>query len=67
MPQVVFREDFFDGSKRYRKGEEYTISDSVVLPKFDIAKIDGKAYDRPLRDNKPPRESTRGRAAQTED
>jgi hypothetical protein len=38
-----------------------------VLPKFDIAKIDGKAYDRPLRDNKPPRESTRGRAAQTED
>ena len=42
MPQVVFREDFFDGSRRYKAHETYDVSDSVVLPTQDIISIDGK-------------------------
>jgi len=51
MPKVVFREDFFDGSRRYRKGREYDVADHVTLPSFDIDSIDGKSYVRPKRDN----------------
>ena len=44
MPQVVFREDFFDGSRRYKAHETYDVSDSVVLPTQDIISIDGKPF-----------------------
>lgn len=44
MPQVIFREDFFDGSRRYKAHETYDIADTVVLPTQDIISIDGKPF-----------------------
>ena len=45
MPKVVFREDFFDGSKRYKAdGTAYDVPDDVVLPTRDIVSIDGKPF-----------------------
>ena len=44
MPQVVFKEDFFDGSRRYKAHETYDVPDSVVLPTQDIISIDGKPF-----------------------
>lgn len=44
MPQVVFREDFFDGSRRYKAHETYDVADTVVLPTQDIVSIDGKPF-----------------------
>jgi len=52
MPTVVFKEDFFDGSRRYRAGEPHDVPDDLVLPKFDIDSIDGKPFNRPARDYK---------------
>jgi hypothetical protein len=67
MPKVVFREDFFDGSKRYRKGDTYDIADNVVLPKYDVESIDGKPYDRPRKDYKQTPTMRRSRSAKLED
>jgi hypothetical protein len=53
MPTVVFKEDFFDGSRRYRAGQPHDIPDNIKLPKYDIQSIDGKPYTRPTRDYKP--------------
>tara|TARA_R110002012_G_scaffold315751_1_gene529974 strand:- start:18461 stop:18742 length:282 start_codon:yes stop_codon:yes gene_type:complete len=44
MPQVVFKEDFFDGSRRYKANETYEVADTVVLPTQDIISIDGKPF-----------------------
>lgn len=44
MPQVIFREDFFDGSRRYKAHETYDVADTVVLPSQDIISIDGKPF-----------------------
>jgi len=52
MPTVVFKEDFFDGSRRYRAGESYDVPDDLVLPKFDIESIDGEAHTRAAADYK---------------
>lgn len=65
MPKVVFREDFFDGNKRYRKGMTHDIADNVVLPKYDVESIDGEKNIRPRRDYKPTPETKRSR--KTED
>ena len=63
MRTVVFKEEFFDGSRRYRSGVEHSVPDDLVLPKFDIASIDGKPYDRPARDYKAtPQRKTRSQS-----
>jgi len=67
MPKVVFKEDFFDGSKRYRKGDTYDVADNVVLPKYDVESIDGKPYGRPRRDYKPTPDTKRSKAARAGD
>lgn len=65
MPTVIFKEDFFDGSRRYRKGQSYDLPDSVTLPKFDIESIDGKPYTRPARDYKAtPQKRTRQKSVE---
>lgn len=67
MPKVVFKEDFFDGSKRYRKGDTYDVADNVVLPKYDVESIDGTPYDRPRKDYKQTPTMKRFKAARAED
>jgi len=44
MPQVVFKEDFFDGTRRYKAHETCDVPDTVVLPTQDIISIDGKPF-----------------------
>lgn len=67
MPKVVFREDFFDGSRRYRKGVAHDVADNIVLPQYDVESIDGKPYSRPRRDYKPTPKTTRPKVAKSED
>jgi hypothetical protein len=67
MLKVVFREDFFDGTRRYRKGTAHDVADNIVLPKYDVESIDGKPYSRPRRDYKPTPDTKRSKAAKSED
>ena len=51
MPKVIFRQEFFDGDRRYKTGEAYDIPEDVVLPKHGIESIDGVEYLPPKRQN----------------
>tara|TARA_R100000995_G_scaffold17373_1_gene6891 strand:- start:343 stop:624 length:282 start_codon:yes stop_codon:yes gene_type:complete len=44
MRQVVFKEDFFDGRRRYKAHETYEVADTVVLPTQDIISINGEPF-----------------------
>lgn len=54
MPKVVFKEDFFDGSKRYKAdGTAYDVPDHVVLPSRDISSIDGEPFVHQVKNIEP--------------
>ena len=45
MPKVVFKERFYDGTRRYAPHEEHDVPEDVVLPTRDILSIDGVKMD----------------------
>jgi len=51
MPKVVFRNEFYDGERRYKVGNTYDINDDVVLPKTGVESIDGEQIIPPKRQN----------------